>query len=70
MPKINEITVRDSKNSIIGWCRDYGDRVNAIHFKKGLVGFYIKASNITFDGSGKIYCFGDGTTSLVRDNER
>ena len=55
---------------IIGWCTDYPDVIQAIHIKKGYVGRYVKSSNITFDKQGKIYCFGDGTQSLIRDQNK
>lgn len=62
--------IRNNKNIIIGWCTDYPDVVLATHIRKGYVGRYVKSSNITFDKQGKIYCFGDGTQSLIRDQER
>lgn len=63
---INRKEVRDNRNIIIGYCEEYSDRINAQSFKAGLVGFYIKSSNITFDRFGKIYCYGDATSELVR----
>ena len=62
--------VRNNKNIIIGWCIDYPDIVQAMHIRKGYVGRYVKNSNITFDKQGKIYCFGDGTQSLIRDADK
>lgn len=61
--------VRNKNNLIIGWCEDYTDIIQAIHIRKGFVGRYVKPSNITFDKRGKIYCYGDGTASLIREEE-
>lgn len=65
-----EREIRDKNNMILGWCRDIGDQVQAIHIRYGYQGFYNKSSDITFDRSGKIYSYGDSTQSLVRDAER
>ena len=65
-----EREIRDKNNLIIGWCRDIGGQIQAIHIKKGYVGNYIKSSNITFDKNGRIYSYDDATSSLVRDAER
>ena len=62
--------VRDKNNLIIGWENDLGGQVQALHRLKGVVGFYNKGSNLTFDKSGRIYCYGDGVQCLIRDAER
>lgn len=61
--------VRNNKNVIIGYCNDYGDKIDAIGFRKGYLGFYNKNTNITFDKTGRIYCYGDATAELVRNAE-
>jgi len=62
--------VRDRNNLIIGWENDLGSQIQALHRLKGVVGFYNKGSNITFDKSGRIYAYGDAVQCLVRDAER
>ena len=61
------IYVRDNSRFIIGWCKKVGDRVVATHYSTGYAGYYSKASDITFDKNGSLYCYGDGTQSLIRD---
>jgi len=61
--------VRDSRNIIIGFIEDDGYIKIATHLKKGYAGRYVSSSNITFDKSGRIFCFGDGTDSLIRNME-
>lgn len=55
---------------VIGWVRDFGDRLTATHIRKGYVGSYTKNSNITVDKTGKIYCFGDGCQDLIRQADK
>lgn len=57
--------IRNNRNQIIGYVRDDGDKLTAWHFKKGVVGFYIKKSNLTLDSKGKIFTYGDAAASLV-----
>lgn len=64
------LEVKDNRNMIIGWCRDTGDTIQATHRTKGFVGRYVKSSNITYDKYGKLFCYGDGTQSLIRDADR
>mgnify|MGYP006988853401 CR=1 FL=1 len=66
----SEKEVRNGYNMIIGWVRDYGDRLVATHIRKGYVGSYTKSSNITIDASGRIYCYGDGCQDLIRSADR
>ena len=63
----NDVEVRDSHNLIIGWVKDVGDRLIATHIRKGYVGSYTKSSDITTDGKGNIYCFGNGCSSIIRE---
>lgn len=65
-----DIEVRNAFNMIIGWVRDFGDRLTATHIRKGYVGSYTKNSNITVDKTGKIYCFGDGCQDLIRQADK
>ena len=65
-----EIQVRDNKNFIIGTCVDNGNTIRATHIRKGYAGVYYKSTNMTMDRFGKLYCYGDGTKSLIRDKER
>lgn len=62
--------IRNNLNQIIGWLDDQGHRIQAQHRTKGVVGFYDKGNRITLDMYGRIYCYGDGSQSLVRDAER
>ena len=39
-------------------------------FSEGYAGVYYKSTNMTMDRFGKLYCYGDGTQSLIRDMER
>lgn len=66
----NEVEVRNQYNMIIGWVRDYGDRKVATHIRKGYMGSYTKASNITMDKDGRIYCYGDGLQDIIRSADR
>ena len=66
----NDLVIKDNKNKTIGWVKDYGDRKVGIHFKKGFVGNFNPSTGITFDKSGRIYCYGDGIADLVRQAER
>lgn len=59
--------VRNNKNLIIGWCDDFGSEITAFHMRKGFVGRYVKSSNLTLTSKGSVYCYGDGTQSLIRD---
>lgn len=67
---MTDVDVRDKNNFIIGRCTDYGNSINATSFKKGYVGVYYKNTNMTFNAKGDLYCYGDGTQSLIRDAER
>lgn len=70
MPASNEKTIRNRKNMLIGWCKEYPDRIIAIHYRKGLVGNYNKGTDTTTDSRGRIYCYGDGTSDLIREADR
>ena len=61
--------IRDNRNMPIGYIREDDSIVMAFSFKKGYVGRYVKSSNITFDDMGKIFCFGNGADTLVRNAE-
>jgi len=61
--------VRNNQNIIIGYINDTGTEKIATHIRKGFAGRFVKSSNITFDKSGRIFCFGDGTDSLIRNME-
>ena len=61
-----EKQIRNGRNMIIGWTQEYPDRIIAVHYKKGYVGCYSKGADVTTEVSGKIYCYGDGSTDLVR----
>jgi len=67
---MNRQDVRNNINLVIGWINDFPDSKTAFHLKKGYVGRYNKASNITFDKNGKIYCYGEDLQSLIREAER
>jgi len=62
-----DLIVKDKNNVPIGYVRTSDTEKQAINYNKGYVGYYSIFSDITFDKNGKIYCYGDGTTSLVRD---
>ena len=66
----NVVAVRNSRNMTIGWCREFADRIIATHFKKGVVGHYLKGNDTTIDKSGRIYCYGDGTQTLIREADK
>ena len=56
---------------IIGWCTEYPDRIIATHIRKGYLGCYTKGTDTTVDvKTGKIYCYGDGTSDLIRQADR
>jgi len=63
----NNTIIKNRNNSPIGEIQDNGSQKTAIHFKKGYVGYYSEFSDITFDKNGKIYCYGDGCSSLIRE---
>ena len=63
MSKINY--VKDKRNLIIGYIRDDGDKLTAWHYKKGIVGFYMKKTNLTLGSKSRIYAYGDAVASLV-----
>jgi len=65
-----EIAVKDRYNMILGWIHDYPDRKQAIHIKKGYVGYYSKSADLTIDSKGAIYCYGDGLSDLIRNADR
>ena len=63
--------VKNKYNLVIGWIDDRsGGIYTATHRSKGYVGRYVESSNITFDKSGKIYCYGDGLSDLIREADR
>ena len=64
---MQQTEIKNNMNITIVLCRDMGSQIQAISFKKGYVGYYHKASNITFDKNGKLYAFGDATQTLVRE---
>ena len=66
---MNEIKVRNKYNVVIGWVRIVGKIHQAISLKKGYVGQYNEANDITVDKDGKIYAYGDATDTLVRLSE-
>lgn len=66
----DEKQIRNEKNMIIGWCKEYPDRIIATHYRKGYVGSYNKGTDTTFDKNGRIYCYGDGSSDLVRQADR
>ena len=66
---MNEIRVRNKYNVVIGWIRTIGKIHQAISLKKGYVGQYNEATDITVDKDGKIYAYGDATDTLVRLSE-
>lgn len=66
----NRREIRDKLNRYIGWLDDSGDMVRAYHVRKGYLGWYSKSANKTYEKNGKIYCFGDGASDLVREAER
>ncbi len=65
-----EVKIRNKYNIVIGWVRTYGKTRQAISLKKGYVGRYDEAMDITFDKDGKIYAYGDATDTLVRLSEQ
>ena len=62
--------IRNRNNLRIGWVQDDGSMLRAYHLSKGAVGWYNKGTDITFDKSGRIYCYGNGTCCLIRDVDR
>lgn len=66
---VSERQVRNKSGIIIGWVKDYGDQIQAISLKRGFVGHYNKAADLTFDRSGKLFSYGDATDTLVRNSE-
>lgn len=66
MPQSKDKPVKNAHNMIIGWLREYPDRIIATHYLKGYVGCYNKNTDITIDAKGKIYCYGDGSSDLIR----
>ena len=54
----------------IGWVRDSGSQLMATHISKGYVGYYNKGTDMTFDSSGRIFCYGDGTCCLIREADK
>ena len=65
-----EKQIRNKYNTIIGWCKEFPDRVIATHYRKGFVGCYTKGTDVTTDSKGYIYCYGDGTADLVREADK
>ncbi len=65
-----DIIVYNKNRIAIGVIRDVGSQIQAINYKKGYAGYYNKNTDITLDHNGRIYCYGDGTVSLVRDREK
>ncbi len=63
-------TVRNAKNIIIGWCKEYSDRIIGTHYKKGFVGCYTKGTDTTTDAKGRIYCYGNGISDLIRSADK
>ena len=66
---MSDLIVYDNKKFAIGVVRDTGSQLIATNYKKGYAGYYSKNTNITLDHRGRIYCYGDGTTSLIRERE-
>ena len=62
--------IKDKYGAPIGFTRDIGNEIQAFHITKGLLGRYVKSSDITFSTAGGIYCFGDGTSDMIREAER
>ena len=62
--------IKNHVGAPIGFVRDNGYEIQAFHITKGYLGNYVKASDITFKAGGGIYCFGDGTSDMVREAER
>lgn len=62
--------IRDKRNMIIGWCKDTGDKIIATHRSKGYVGYYGKSTDITFDKTGMVYCYGNGAQCLIREADK
>jgi len=60
------VNVRNDKNQLIGFCDEHDGITNAIHLRKGYSGRYVKASDITYDKNGKVFCHGDGSSCLIR----
>ena len=59
--------VRNAKNMIIGWTQEFPDRILATHYRKGYLGNYTKALDSTVDARGNIFCYGDGTVTLIHN---
>lgn len=67
----NRKEIKNKYNLIIGWIDEReGGISTATHIKKGYVGRYVKSSNLTLDKSGRIYCYGDGLSDLIREADR
>jgi hypothetical protein len=66
----SETIVRNKNNTPIGVCKEFPDRINAVHYRKGYVGCYTKGVDVTTDVQGKIYCYGNGCTALILDADR
>lgn len=66
----NRKDIKNKNNMLIGWTNELSDIIQAYHLRKGYVGRYVKSSDITYDRNGRIYCFGDGSSDLVREADR
>lgn len=69
MPNTEKV-IRNRKNMIIGWCKEYPDRIIGTHYRKGFVGCYTKGTDCTTDSRGKIFCYGDGVSDLIREADK
>ncbi len=67
---MNRIDIKNNKNMLVGWVNDIGDCIQGFHLRKGYVGRYVKSSDLTFDKNGRIYCYGNGVSDLVREADR
>lgn len=66
----NRTEIRDRLNRYIGWLDDDGDMIRAYHVRLGYLGYFNRSANKTFEKNGRIYCYGNGASDLVREAER
>lgn len=62
--------VRNKKGNIIGFTTVPSKGTVHGFYKGKFVGSYHESNKITFDSSGKIYCYDNGIMSLILDQDK
>jgi len=57
--------IRGKIGQNIGYLNDIGGQIQAFHLRKGMVGWYNKGSDMTYDRTGKTFAYGDATVALI-----